>query len=131
MISRADLIKIARGRLKDAQVLLDAGRYDGAIYLGGYVVEIALKNRICKTLKWSGFPQTSKEFQGYQSFKTHDLNVLLSLSGMEAKIRANHVTAWSAVIIWNPEMRYKPIGSASQAQVELLLEAARDFLKIL
>ncbi len=91
MISRAELIKIARGRLKDAQVLLDAGRYDGATYLGGYVVEIALKQRICKTLKWSGFPQTNKEFQGYQSLKTHDLNVLLSLSGVEAKIRTNYV----------------------------------------
>ena len=81
MISKADLLKIARGRLKDAAVLLAAGRHDGAIYLGGYVVEIALKHRICKTLKW----KTNREFQGYQSFKTHDLDVLLSLSGVEAK----------------------------------------------
>lgn len=131
MISRADLIKIARGRLKDAQVLLDAGRYDGAIYLGGYVVEIALKNRICKTLKWNGFPQTSSEFQNYQSLKTHKLNVLLHLSGVEAKIRANYVAEWSAVITWDPEMRYNPIGSTSQTTAESLIEAAKILLKVL
>ncbi len=131
MISRADLIKIARGRLKDAQVLLDAGRYDGAIYLGGYVVEIALKNRICKTLKWSGFPQTSGEFQNYQSFKTHKLNVLLRLSGVEAKIRASYVAEWSAVVTWDPEMRYNPMGSTSKTVAELLIKAANVLLKVL
>ena len=35
MISRTELRKIARERLKDAEVLLKEGRYDGAIYLGG------------------------------------------------------------------------------------------------
>lgn len=131
MITRADLIKMARGRLKDAQALLDAGRYDGAIYLGGYVVEIALKQRICKTLKWSGFPQTNKEFQGYQSFKTHDLNVLLSLSGMETQIKTNYVTEWSAVIIWDPELRYNLIGSTSKTAAEELIQAAQTLLRVL
>ncbi len=122
---------MARGRLKDAQALLDAGRYDGAIYLGGYVVEIALKQRICKTLKWSGFPQTNKEFQGYQSFKTHDLNVLLSLSGMETQIKTNYVTEWSAVIIWDPELRYNLIGSTSKTAAEELIQAAQTLLRVL
>jgi HEPN domain-containing protein len=131
MISRADLINLARGRLKDAQVLLDAGRYDGAIYLGGYVVEVALKNRICKTLRWSGLPQTSGEFQNYQSFKTHKLNVLLRLSGVEAKIRASYVAKWSAVVTWDPEIRYNPIGSTSQTKAESLIEAAKILLKAL
>ena len=131
MIPRADLIRMARGRLKDAQALLDAGRYDGAIYLGGYVVEIALKHRICKTLKWSGFPQTNKEFQGYQSFKTHDLNVLLSLSGIETKVRANYVTEWSAVSVWDAELRYNLIGSTSKTEAERLVQAAQKLLKVL
>lgn len=125
------MIRMARGRLKDAQALLDAGRYDGAIYLGGYVVEIALKQRICKTLKWSGFPQTNKEFQGYQSFKTHDLNVLLSLSGMETQIKTNYVTEWSAMIIWDPELRYNLIGSTSKTAAEELIQAAQTLLRVL
>ncbi len=56
-------------------------RYDGAVYLAGYTVELALKARICEVLNWSGYPATSKEFDGYRSFRTHDLRVLLSLSG--------------------------------------------------
>jgi HEPN domain-containing protein len=69
MIDRAELRKIARERLNDAKELLKAGRYDSAIYLGGYVVEIALKSRICKILKWKGFPQTRGEFQNFKVSK--------------------------------------------------------------
>jgi HEPN domain-containing protein len=50
MISIADLMTIARERLTDAEVLLNAQRYDGAAYLCGYSIEIALKHKICQTL---------------------------------------------------------------------------------
>ncbi|MCB0065385.1 MAG: HEPN domain-containing protein [Caldilineaceae bacterium] len=70
-----------KARLEDAEVLLAANRYDGAMYLCGYAVELALKARICRTLKWAGYPSTRKEFEGYQSLRTHDLKVLLHLSG--------------------------------------------------
>ena len=87
MISIAELRKIVSARLRDAEVLHQGGRFDGAVYLCGYAVELALKARICKTLKWSGFPSTNSEFQGLQSFKTHRLDLLLSLFGQEAKIK--------------------------------------------
>ena len=64
MIAAADFRKIAKARLKDAEVLLSAGRFDGAVYLCGYSVEIALKARICRRLKWTGFPSTNKDFEG-------------------------------------------------------------------
>jgi len=85
MITRSDLTKIARARLRDAEVLYRSQRYDGAIYLCGYAVEIALKAKICKTLSWLGYPSTGGEFQNYQSFRTHNLHVLLRLSGVEEK----------------------------------------------
>lgn len=100
----------------------------GAIYLGGYVVELALKKRICVVLNWKGFPHTSGEFQNYRSFRSHNLDVLLSLSGMEDKIKSQHLAEWSAVAAWDLEARYNPIGSASQAAAELLLEAAKTLL---
>jgi HEPN domain-containing protein len=131
MIDRLVMRRIARERLKDAEVLLNAGRYDGAIYLGGYVVELALKSRICKTLRWRDFPQTSGEFKNFQSFKTHDLIVLFALSGVEDKIKTRHLADWSAVASWNPESRYNPIGSASRTDAELLIEGARELLKVL
>src|SRR5712691_5133895 len=68
MISVAELDNIARARIEDAKVLLTAGRYDGATYLCGYAVEVALKARICRTLNWTEFPSTGSEFQAYRSF---------------------------------------------------------------
>jgi HEPN domain-containing protein len=128
MIDQAELLRIAEERLKDAETLLAAARYEGAIYLGGYVVELALKCKICRTLNWKSFPETKKEFQPYQSFKTHDLDVLLSLSGVEDKIRTGYLAEWSSVAIWAPEARYNPIGSANKVDTELLVESAKTLL---
>ena len=83
MIATRDLRTIARARLRDAQVLLRAKRFDGAWYLCGYAVELALKARICRTLKWPGFPESAQDFKGLQSVKTHDLDILLRFSGVE------------------------------------------------
>jgi hypothetical protein len=47
-MNRAELQQLAEARLADAQVLLEAGRLDGAYYLLGYVVECALKSCIAK-----------------------------------------------------------------------------------
>src|SRR5688500_326916 len=110
MIAATDLRSIARARLRDAQVLLRAKRFDGAFYLCGYAVEVALKARICRTLKWSGFPDAAHDFRGLQSLKTHDLEILLRLSGVEARVKTKHLAEWSAVLDWNPEKRYQPIG---------------------
>ena len=129
MLTRRELQKISRARLKDAEALFQTRRYDGSIYLCGYAVEIGLKNRICKTLGWSGYPSTKGEFQNFQSFKTHNLDVLLSLSGMEARIKVNFLAAWSAVAEWDPEARYKPIGTASKQDANLMIEAAKILLR--
>jgi HEPN domain-containing protein len=75
MISTKDLRAIARARLRDAQVLLRAKRFDAAFYLCGYAIELALKARICRTLKWPGFPESAQDFKGFQLVKTHDLEV--------------------------------------------------------
>src|SRR5437660_7111863 len=128
MIDQGDLIKIADERLKDAEALLAAGRYDGAIYLGGYVVELALKSRICRILNWKGFPQTRSEFQNYLSFKTHNLDVLLALAGAENTIKTTYLVEWSVVATWDPEARYNPIGSAAKSDAESLLESAKTLL---
>jgi len=122
---------IARGRLKDAQVLLDAGRYDGAFYLCGYSVEIALKARICRTLRWRGFPESPAEFKGRQAVRTHDLEVLLAFSGVEAIVLTGRMPEWSAVLEWNPEKRYIPIGHTTKQQAEDLMASARRLLEVL
>lgn len=123
-ITHADLRQLARERLADARALVAAGRYDGASYVAGYVVELALKARICRTLKWAEFPVTRKEFEGLQSFKTHDLGVLLRLSGRRAHVKARLLAEWSAVQHWDPEVRYTPAGGASHQSATEMIEAA-------
>lgn len=131
MILKAELKRIAAARLADAEVLLKANRYDGASYLSGYAVEIGLKLRICKTLKWAGFPETNNEFQALQSFKTHDFDVLLRLSGVEAKVKSGYLAEWSDLKPWKPELRYALTGTATATSALKMILAAKTLLKIL
>ena len=63
----------------------------GSAYLCGDVVELALKARICTTLSRPGFPEKRSEFDIFQSFKTHDLDVLLR-QGCEQYIKGELVS---------------------------------------
>lgn len=129
MLSLAQLHEIAKARLDDAEVLFSALRFDGAAYLCGYAIEVTLKAQVCKTLQWAEFPEKSNEFRslGLQSFKTHDLDVLLRLSGREAYIKTNLFAEWSAVSQWNPEGRYQPVGAVSEQVAKQMIEAAKMF----
>ena len=131
MISTSDLLTIANERLTDAETLLNAHRFDGAVYLCGYSIEIALKYKICKTLNWTGFPSTNKEFEKFKSLKTHDLDVLLSFTGVETTLKSAHLAEWSAIAIWNPEARYNPIGVVSAADATLMINSAKTLIGIL
>ena len=128
MLSAANLKALARARLADAEALLRSRRFDGAVYLYGYVVELALKARICRTLKWAGFPEKRSEFEGLQSFKTHDLDVLLRLSGRQQYIKVSLFPEWTVVSQWNPEVRYQPIGTVAAPTVRNMIAAARRIL---
>lgn len=128
LIARTDLRNIAQDRLKDAEVLLQSRRYAGAVYLCGYVVEIALKARICRTLKWAGYPSTRAEFQNYQSFRTHNLDTLLSLSGTETKIKKAHLAEWSVVQSWDPKLRYSSVGNTLEQDALDMINSAKVIL---
>jgi hypothetical protein len=131
MISVAELDRIAEARLADAKVLLQAGRYDGAIYLCGYAIEVALKARIRRILNWPDFPSSTGEFQPYRSFQTHDLDVLLRLSGQESAIKQQHFALWNTVAVWKAESRYNVIGTAQLADAQAMTEAVEALLQIL
>lgn len=131
MISASSLRQIARARLIDARALFRTRRYDGSIYLCGYAVELSLKYRICKTLGWSEFPATGGEFKAYQTFRTHDLDVLLHISGREARIKELTIADWSTVAEWDPEIRYRSIGTASRTDAETMIRATTGVLRVL
>ena len=92
-------------------------------------MELAIRARICQTLKWDGFPETRREFENYGSLKVHKLDVLLSLTGHQARIKTHHLTEWSVVAAWDPESRYRPIGSASRADAQLMIHSAEVLLR--
>jgi len=131
VISVRDLGDIAKARLEDSEALYQAKRYDGAAYLCGYVVELALKAKICDTLGWKGFPETKREFENYRSFRTHSLDVLLSLTGVEQEVKTKFLVEWSIVAKWDPEVRYKPIGTAKPEDADSMIQSTKALLAIL
>ncbi len=124
-MKREDIKKIARARLKDAEALFDARRYEGAAYVCGYAVELALKHRICMRLDWNEYPPLRR----LNNFKTHDLNILVLLAGVEKKVNTSLLSEWSAVSWWNSEIRYKPARSFASNEVRLMIESTKILLR--
>lgn len=131
MIRRAAILRRATKWVKDPQVLLAGRRYEGAYYLCGYAVELALKACICRTLGWAEFPETTNEFKGLTSLKTHDLRILLRLSGRERRVKKYHFADWSVVVEWSPEMRYRPPQPVRKAHAQHMLESAQKIAGVL
>lgn len=143
MLTVNQLRELARERIKDAEALLTSKRYEGAMYICGYAVEIALKARICKTLRWIDFPSETKEFnqnQKYQFLKSHVLGLLLSYSGQEERVKTKFSAEWSAVAAWSPESRYTPatkitrqtpgrVVARLEDKARLMIDSAKILLK--
>lgn len=129
MYAAREVRRLASARLQDAKVLFAARRYDGAVYICGYTVELALKARICRTLKWSGFPETEAEFKGLGSLKVHGLDALLHFTGREATVKSKFMPEWSVIAAWSPDSRYTRIGTATKAEAKLMLESAEVLLR--
>ena len=128
----AELRAIARARLDDARALLKSGRFDGAVYLCGYAVELTLKARICSRLKWSEYPSKSLKGDFQEKFKIHHLDALLFWTGRESKIKTiPHRTDWDIVGTWDPTVRYRAVGSAKRTDAEEMLRSAAALMGVL
>ncbi|MCK5719180.1 MAG: HEPN domain-containing protein [Thiomargarita sp.] len=73
-INANDLKILAKTRLCDAIILYKQERYEGAIYLCGYAVELALKYKICQKLAWNEY--LPAKFDNDRTFYTHKLEDL-------------------------------------------------------
>ena len=128
MPTRNELKKISRTRFKEVKVLHSNRLFDGAKYLSGYVVETALKARICRILN-SDYPETGEIAR---SFLTHKFDNLVKLAGLqntldnELNANVNFKTNWSLVTSWTESFRYKPIGTSSQTDVQDIIIAIED-----
>ncbi len=128
MPTRNELKIISKTRFKEVKVLHRNRLFDGAKYLSGYVVETALKARICKILN-TDYPETGEIAK---SFLTHKFDTLVKLSGLqntldnELNANINFKTNWSLVTSWTESFRYKPIGTSSQTDVQDIIIALED-----
>ena len=131
MLASVTLRSVAAARLADAEVLLANSRFDGAGYICGYAVELALKARVCDVLNWQGYPENRSEFANLLSFKTHNLDVLLALAGRENHIKQQNFADWSIVAAWNPEARYQAIGGVSPADALAFVRATKNLIAVI
>lgn len=129
MPTRMELKELAKTRLQEAKLLYNRGLYDGSCYLAGYVLEMALKARICKVLDVADYPDTGEISR---SFKTHNLIALLRLAGLQRRLdtaiatNPNLLQSGSLIVEWTEEFRYSPIGSSSQVRARAILSAVDD-----
>jgi hypothetical protein len=101
--------------------------YDGCVYLSGYVVEFALKARICKILDLEEYPDKG---DSGKIFKTHDFEILLLLAGLQKEVSLTKNKAlfdnWSTATKWKPEQRYSPAGTHSEIEARDRLSSIKN-----
>ena len=125
MIACADLCKIVEHRLGDANLLHQHKRDDGAQYLVGYAVEIALKVRFCRNKGELDFPTTKAEFQNWKTkygvwLKQHSLQNLADATGWDS---STLWFEWSQITKWDVTMRYSH-GFAKPGETSNMIAAA-------
>jgi HEPN domain-containing protein len=124
-VNRTEFQQLAEVRVKEAEALLAAGRWDGAYYLAGYAVECGLKACIAKLTKAEDFPD--KKFAA--DCFTHDIEQLVRLAGLkpaiDAETKADPQLAlnWGVVKDWSESRRYD---RTPEPEARKLVEAITD-----
>ena len=128
MPTKIELKDLAILRLEEAKKLYADGYYDGACYLGGYCIELALKARICKLLNLTDYPPSGDIGK---AFRTHKLEDLVTLAGLKVDLAQKRLLPtfdadWSLISQWSEIWRYNPQGTKTQAQAQNFLNAIDD-----
>ncbi|HVB45227.1 MAG TPA: hypothetical protein VNF47_21335 [Streptosporangiaceae bacterium] len=116
---------LARTRLREATVLLDAGEWPGAYYLSGYAVECGIK--ACAARQFPA--QTIPDFQIIRDLHSHKFEPLLKAAGLlpafQADIRAEPALEvnWAIAKDWDAAKRYE---IQSQGEAEAMVAAITD-----
>jgi HEPN domain-containing protein len=124
--TKAEFRQLAEVRLAEAKTLLDAGQWNGAYYLAGYAVELALKACIIKVLMATdAFPD--KDFS--RNCYTHAIEKLVELAKLE-NVRTSATDGdpdlqsnWLLAKDWSEEKRYHRV---EKAEAEAMYTAIAD-----
>ena|SRR5215213_5467753 len=116
-MNRADFQKLAKLRVKEAELLLDNNYYEGAYYLIGYAVECALKACIArKTKRYEFPPRDSRQLYEHEPIK------LVVLAGLKSDLDAEMTKVkafkdnWAVVKDWKVDARYETKIAKNQAE---------------
>lgn len=125
LLNYKDLKKLAALRIKEAKILLDKRKYSGAYYLAGYSIELALKALWSKKVPAQSFVPARKV---YDKLYTHNLNDLLSVSGIKNELLTNtsREAKWAVVKDWSEETRYQIISKKNAESLYKAITAPRD-----
>ncbi len=95
-ITRSDFQRLAELRLREAELLLNAGCAEVAYYLAGYAVECALKACICARGRPDHFPPRPDVVNAMYSHNLVRLRELARLDAIfNAETDASLKTAWA------------------------------------
>jgi HEPN domain-containing protein len=126
-VNRAELQRLARERIRDAEVLLAGGQWAAAYYLAGYAVECALKSCILHHLERTGMLFKDRKYLNkLADCWTHELDKLLDLANLTANFGvargANPAldAYWAVVRDWKETSRYE---QKTEAEARALHEA--------
>ena len=132
MIPLSQFAETAASHLDAARTLIASENWSLAAYHCGYAIEIKLKVRAASRRGWTEFPSTGEEFRAeYRILRTHDLDLLLELSGVEKLVKAHHFTQWNVVAVWAPDQRYAPLGSVTEEHARQMLAATERLAEII
>jgi hypothetical protein len=114
IIARADFQQLADVRLKEAKALLNLGMWDGAYYLAGYAVELALKACIIKTVVATNASFLFQDRKFAEKCWTHDFEKLLEPADLKAAWDAavkdpKLFDNWATTKDWKEDKRYHRI----------------------
>lgn len=118
MVTRADLQVLTEERIRDAESLLDSGRFSAAYYLSGLAAECALKACIAKNTQRFEFPDLKRAQSSWQ----HNLDALLKTadlsSALDQAIQQNPqlIPSWNTVRQWQVDSRYNAVIAEAQAR---------------
>lgn len=125
--------------LEEAQILAQHGKPDGAFYLAGYSVELALKAKVAERLGLPGLfdeQNTVQQFAGLNELrrlaKTHNLTLLFVLSGLKPAfdqrraidVRFASFAVW--VNDWNEGLRYRSPGAVTTTEIRAFITFIAD-----
>lgn len=118
-----DYPEASKKHLDDAIVLGQKGRYDGSVYLTGYVIECSFKSVLLHEASWDEHARDytrrrlEQEYLRINNFR-HQLRdlfeevtrVYAAATKRSSRYLPNNLLSNSEIWHWKPSLRYRPLG---------------------